>query len=142
MKHIHVSCALIEKNGKVLAVQRSERMSMPLKWEFPGGKLDPGEAHEDCLKREVLEELGIEIAVREPLTPVTHQYPDFRVTLYPFICTIRSGEIVLHEHTAQAWLLPGELQKPDWAEADGPIVEEYTAIRRSESRDFRNSKRT
>ncbi len=125
MKNIHVTCAIIEQNGRVLAAQRSSRMAMPLKWEFPGGKIDPGETAEECLVREVREELGIEIEVGEALTHVTHTYPEFRVTLYPFICKIRSGDIVLHEHAALAWLMPNELSNLDWAEADMPVLEEY-----------------
>ncbi len=125
MNSIHVACAIIEQNGRVLATQRSERMSMPLKWEFPGGKIHAGETAEECLKREVREELGIEIEVRRSLTPRTHAYPDFTVTLYPFICRIRSGMIRLHEHAASVWLIPKDLPSLDWAEADLPILQEY-----------------
>lgn len=105
-------------------------MSMPLKWEFPGGKIKPGETPEECLKREVREELGIEIELRAPLQSVSHQYPDFMVTLYPFICSISSGEIILHEHAALVWRVPAELQRLDWAEADGPVLEEYQRMKR------------
>ncbi len=126
MKHIHVTCAIIEQDGKVLATQRSACMSMPLKWEFPGGKIKSGETPEGCLVREVREELGIEIAVDRALTQRTHTYPEFIVTLYPFVCRILSGTIVLHEHSASLWLPPEELPQLDWAEADRPIIEEYT----------------
>ncbi len=129
MKEIHVACAIIEQNGKVLATQRSARMAMPLKWEFPGGKINPGETPEECLRREVREELSIEIAVGERLPSVTHDYPDFRVTLYPFLCRITSGNIVLHEHAALLWLPPEELHTLDWAEADRPIIE-YLKIKK------------
>jgi 8-oxo-dGTP diphosphatase len=129
MRSIHVTCAIIEQNGKVLATQRSTAMSMPLKWEFPGGKIDPGETPEECLRREVREELHIEIEVGASLQPVSHAYADFRVTLYPFICAIRSGEIVLHEHAKLVWLLPEELQNLDWAEADLPVLQDYRRIK-------------
>ena len=125
MKHIHVACAIIELAGKVLCTQRSESMSLPLKWEFPGGKINSGESPEECLKRELAEELGIEVTIGAPLTVSTHHYPMFSVTLYPFICKIASGEIVLHEHAAMSWLYPEELQGLDWAEADGPVIESY-----------------
>ncbi|OGW35756.1 MAG: NUDIX hydrolase [Nitrospirae bacterium GWD2_57_9] len=125
MRSIHVACAIIEQNGRVLAAQRSATMTMPLKWEFPGGKINPGETPGECLQREVREELGIEIEVGAPLRPATHRYPEFTVTLYPFISRVLSGEIVLHEHAALAWLLPEELPDLDWAEADRPILEEY-----------------
>ena len=125
MKHIHVACAIIELGGKVLCTQRSESMSLPLKWEFPGGKINDGESPQECLKRELAEELGIEVTIGAPLTVSTHHYPAFSVTLYPFICSIALGEIVLHEHAAMAWVLPEELQGLDWADADWPVIEEY-----------------
>ena len=125
MKRIHVACAIIESGGKVLTAQRSEEMSMPLKWEFPGGKIKDGESPEECLKREVLEELGIQVTVGPPLAPATHRYPTFTVTLFPFICAIAEGEITVHEHAAIAWLPPSELHTLDWAEADWPVIKRY-----------------
>lgn len=127
IRHIHVACAIIEKDGLVLAAQRSSRMSLPLKWEFPGGKIDPGESATDCLQRELIEEMSVRISVGRPLAEVTHQYPDFTVTLYPYVCAISSGEITLHEHEAIAWLAPDQLPTLDWAEADGPILADYLA---------------
>lgn len=124
-KHIHVTCAIIERDSFVLAAQRSELMNLPLKWEFPGGKIDSGESPEDCLLRELVEELGLHVNVGKPLPPTTHQYPDFTVTLYPFICSIESGELTLHEHTAVTWLTPKELHILDWAEADLPVIDSY-----------------
>jgi 8-oxo-dGTP diphosphatase len=129
MKTIHVACAIIEQNGRVMAAQRSSAMSMPFKWEFPGGKIDQGETPEECLVREVREELGVEIHVGGPLMPATHHYPDLTVTLYPFVCTILSGDIILHEHAASVWLLPAELPRLDWAEADWPVLEAYRRMK-------------
>ncbi|MCF6153739.1 MAG: (deoxy)nucleoside triphosphate pyrophosphohydrolase [Candidatus Brocadia sp.] len=125
MKHIQVACAIIEKEGKVLSTQRSKAMSLPLKWEFPGGKINNGEGLTECLKRELLEELGIEAAIDHPLPPVTHNYQTVSVTLHPFVCRIVSGEITLHEHVALAWLTPRELHTLDWAEADVPVIQLY-----------------
>jgi 8-oxo-dGTP diphosphatase len=102
-------------------------MSLPLKWEFPGGKIDPGESAEECLRRELVEEMGIHVSVVKSLPVTTHQYPKFAVTLYPFVCSIASGEIVLHEHAAIDWLPPEELSTLDWAEADVPVIESYLA---------------
>lgn len=124
-KYIHVACAIIEINGKVLCTQRSVSMSLPLKWEFPGGKIDHGESPQECLKRELREELGIEASVGQARPVITHDYPAFSVTLYPFMCEITSGIIVLHEHRAMVWLPVEELQTLDWAEADLPIISEY-----------------
>lgn len=125
MKHIHVACAIIENSGKILCAQRSESMSLPLKWEFPGGKIDVGESPEECLRRELLEEMGISVRVGERLPLTTHHYPAFSVTLYPFICLIEAGEIILHEHADIAWLPPKQLNTLDWAKADLPVIKSY-----------------
>ncbi|MEI6209181.1 MAG: (deoxy)nucleoside triphosphate pyrophosphohydrolase [Desulfuromonadales bacterium] len=127
MKHIQVACAIIERDGLVLAAQRSAVMSLPHKWEFPGGKIDQGESPEECLRRELLEEMSVSIFVGNPLSPGTHQYESFIVTLYPFVCSIVSGEIVLHEHSAIVWLPPQKLSTLNWAEADLPVIRSYIA---------------
>lgn len=122
MNHKHVTCAIIEHDGKILCTQRSASMSLPLKWEFPGGKIKDGESPEECLKRELHEELGVEASVGQALPETTHHYSDFTVTLLPFICKILSGEITLHEHNAIAWLPVEELHTLDWAEADWAVI--------------------
>ncbi len=103
-------------------------MHMPLKWEFPGGKIDRGETPAACLKRELTEEMGIRIETGRALSAVSHRYRDFSVKLYPYICAIAGGEIVLHEHRAVAWLKPEDLAALDWAEADYPVIEEYLKV--------------
>jgi 8-oxo-dGTP diphosphatase len=125
MKHLHVTCGIIERNGYVLATQRSSTMSMPLKWEFPGGKVNEGESLEVCLKRELLEELTIQVEILSKLPENVYKYPAFTITLYPFICTIKSGDIVLKEHANCKWLQPKDLLTLDWAEADVAVVREY-----------------
>ena len=72
-------------------------MSLPLKWEFPGGKIHQEESPSECLRRELFEELNIHISVGKSLSASTYQYPTFTVTLHPFICSIEAGEIVLNE---------------------------------------------
>lgn len=126
-RHINVACAVIERGPLVLAAQRSEMMSMPLKWEFPGGKIHANESCEECLVRELMEELNVQVAIKSTLTPVTCDYEDFTVTLYPFVCEITEGDMVLHEHRAIKWLLPTELLSLEWPEADIPVIEEYLA---------------
>ena len=125
--HLQVACAIIERGGLVLATQRSAAMSLPLKWEFPGGKIRQGESPAGCLRRELLEELGIEAPVIEALAPSTHRYASFTVTLHPFRCREPSGPITLHEHAALAWVAPGDLPALDWAEADLPVIAAYRA---------------
>lgn len=124
-KHLHVTCAIIEQDGCVLAAQRGRTMAMPLKWEFPGGKIKPGETPEHCLCREIVEELAIKVAVGHALAEVTHAYPEFTITLYPFVCTIISGTITLQEHAAVTWLSREDLTSLDWAEADRSVLVTY-----------------
>jgi 8-oxo-dGTP diphosphatase len=124
-RHVHVACAIIERDGLVLSARRSASMNLPLKWEFPGGKVEPGEQLEDCLRRELVEEMGVHIEVGRPLTPATHYYPTLTVTLYPYVCSIVSGEITLYEHSAITWLPAETMHQLDWADADFPIIAEY-----------------
>jgi len=131
--HIHVACAIIEQNGMVLAAQRNETMSMPLKWEFPGGKLEPGETPAACLVREVREELAIGVSLGRALPATTHSYETFTITLYPFVCAPADGVMTLHEHRAIAWLEPEQMTTLDWAEADLPIIAGYLATRSREA---------
>lgn len=128
IRHIHVTCAIIEHEELVLATQRSATMSMPLKWEFPGGKIEPGESKKICLQRELLEELGIQARIQRSLPRSMYRYPTFTITLYPFLCTIESGVITLHEHAAMRWMHAEDLTTLDWAEADVPVLEYYLSL--------------
>lgn len=125
---LHVTCAIIERDGMVLAAQRSRIMRMPLKWEFPGGKIEPGEGPEACLHRELLEELGLCVSVKRAMPTLTHRYPAFTVTLHPFVCELLSGKVVLNEHRAIAWLKPEELPALNWVEADVALVAAYRRV--------------
>jgi 8-oxo-dGTP diphosphatase len=124
-RHVHVACAIIEREGLVLATRRSATMSLPLKWEFPGGKLEPGESPQECLHRELHEELGVQVSISADLPVVTHGYPDFTCTLYPYVCALTGGELTLHEHDQLAWLPPGQLYSLDWLAADLPVLTAY-----------------
>jgi len=132
MSHIHVTCAIIERNGLVLAARRSAFMQLPLKWEFPGGKIRAGEDPGECLKREIREELALDVDIAGELAPATHHYPDFIVTLYPFICKAKTSGFKLAEHAEAAWFPPGELAGLDWAEADLPVLDAYLSLRSTE----------
>lgn len=122
MELIEVACALIIKNNRVLVTQRSETMALPLKWEFPGGKVEVNETSKTCLKREIKEELDIEINITEKLNDNTHHYESFSIKLIPYLATIQSGEIKLSEHKTYRFVKTGDLLNLDWAEADLPIV--------------------
>ena len=130
-KIITVACAIIEHGGKVLAARRSAAMSQPLRWEFPGGKVEPGESPEGCIAREIAEELGVAVAVGERLPDNVHDYGNGKVIcLVPFRCRLLSHAFVLKEHAEVRWLLPAQLLGLDWAPADVPIVEHYVKGRR------------
>lgn len=125
---LQVTCAIIEHNNKVLICQRSATMKLPMKWEFPGGKIEQDESKEDCLQREIKEELGMIITIDLALKPVEHNYPDFSICLYPFICKWESGKVLPAEHKQAIWVNASELLNYDWAEADLPIVREYLSL--------------
>ena len=124
-KKIDVTCAIIEQGDLVLAAQRSESMSLPLKWEFPGGKIEPQENAVECLKRELAEELGIQIRILATLASSDWAYQDFDITLHPFVCELYSGRIQLLEHKAITWLSLEKLPTLDWADADEPVLNSY-----------------
>ena len=128
MKTILVTCAIIQFDDKVLAVQRSKNMKLPLKWEFAGGKIEEGETEVECIKREILEELNIKIEIKEKLTPVTHEYPDFKIKLIPFTAEYITGKLILKEHSDFILVNKGKLINLDWAEADIPILKEYLEL--------------
>ena len=117
-----VSCAVIMDGDLVLVTQRSEHMPHPLKWEFPGGKLKPGETPEGSIIREIREELGVEISVIQLLPSVRHRYSDSDIKLIPFVCSIKEGEIDLSEHKSYRWVHRSELSRVDWLEADIEVV--------------------
>ncbi|MEM0997269.1 MAG: (deoxy)nucleoside triphosphate pyrophosphohydrolase [Bacteroidota bacterium] len=120
---IFVTCALICREGRVLCTQRSSTMSLPLKWEFPGGKLEPGEAAERCVVREIAEELDLHIQVLERGPSVHKQFaPEREIELIPFVARLESGTLFLHEHAAAQWCTPDQLNQLDWAPADVSIV--------------------
>lgn len=127
-RHLHVACAVIRQEGKVLAAQRSATMTLPLKWEFPGGKIETGESPEECLIREMDEELGISVFIDAALSPTTHCYPDFTVTLYPFTCRLAGGTITMYEHHALTWIEPRRMPELDWAAADLPVIREFLTV--------------
>jgi len=122
LKNIEVVAAILVKEDKILATKRGygEFMNM---WEFPGGKIEPGEAKEEALLREIREELNIEISIGDLLCTVDYDYPDFHLTMHCFICTVTDGKITLIEHKDAKWLSMDELDTVQWLPADIGILD-------------------
>lgn len=121
-----VACAaILDDSGRVLLAQRPAHKHLPLKWEFPGGKIEPGEGAADALVREIQEELGCTIATLAALTRSVHQYESFSIELQAFVCRLEeSGEPPTpHEHAALAWVEPRMLPDYDLAPADLPVAD-------------------
>lgn len=117
-----VTCALIVRDGQVLVTQRSVIMSLPLKWEFPGGKVEPGESPRDCIVRELKEELGLETQIVAGAPAVLHPPENPHLKLLPFIVRIVGGRLHLLEHADARWCAPEDMEGLDWAAADIEIV--------------------
>lgn len=121
-KHVSVVGAVIVRDGHVLCAQRGHGSSLPGMWEFPGGKIEPGESPEQALRREIDEELRFEVRVGSQVAVTTHEYDFAVITLTTFFCEVLSGEPTLTEHVAAVWLPPEELETLEWAPADIPAV--------------------
>lgn len=117
-----VTCAIIKKGNKILIAQRSELMSHPLRWEFPGGKVKKGESPENSIIREIREELNIEILIDRMLPSVCHDYGILKINLIPFVCKLKSGEILLQEHKSFAWIEKHQVSNFDLLEADIELI--------------------
>ena len=120
MKHIEVVAAIIVHDGKILATQRGYG-NYKGSWEFPGGKIEPGEAPEAALVREIHEELDAAIEVGPLLITVDYDYPEFSMTMQCFVCTLASGMKLL-EHSDARWLGRDELDDVGWLAADEEVI--------------------
>jgi 8-oxo-dGTP diphosphatase len=125
MKHYTVVAAIIRHGDKFLCMQRnsSKHAYLSYKYEFPGGKVEPGESNEAALIREIKEELDLDISLENQFLTVEHEYPDFKLTMHSFLCNSNTPEFILKEHVAFQWLNKTELKSLDWAAADIPIVD-------------------
>jgi len=124
MKRVEVVAAIIFYKDEILCVQRgSNKLDyIANKYEFPGGKMEIGETKEQTIKREILEELKMEITVKEDFLTVVHQYPDFLLTMHSFICDCIDKKLTLTEHIDFQWLKKEQLLNLDWAAVDIPIM--------------------
>jgi 8-oxo-dGTP diphosphatase len=123
-----VVAALIEKQGKLLVCQRTRHQTMPLKWEFPGGKIEEGEQPRDALRRELDEELGIVATIGDEVSRIQHEYPNGgMVELRFYVVREYQGEIENRIFREIQWALPADLPRYDFLEADLTLVKELAA---------------
>lgn len=123
---IRVTCAIIRnEENEILIVQRGEKSDHPFKWEFPGGKIHPGETEEECIIREIKEELAIDIVICKRMAGTAYDYGSKLIHLIPFICDTLAELPFLTEHIAFKWLDQAELGKVDFSEADAIVADEY-----------------
>lgn len=128
-KQINVVGAVIVRIGEVLCAQRGPSGSLAGRWEFPGGKVEPGETARAALEREIAEELGCSVDVGAELTTTTHEYDFGVVTLTTFWCQLIDSMPQLMEHAEVRWCRPSELEGLDWAPADVPAMRMIVADR-------------
>ena len=122
MKQIEVVAAIIvDSENRIFATQRGSGDWKDW-WEFPGGKIEPGETPEEALRREIWEELETRIVVERFLQTVEWDYPKFHLTLHCYICRVESGNLTLKEHEAARWLAPDKLDSVQWLPADWEII--------------------
>ena len=122
MKTIEVVAAIIRKGDRIFATQRGYGEWKDW-WEFPGGKMEPGETPEEALVRENREELSTEICIDKFLCTVDYDYPKFHLTMHCYMCSPGSGALHLNEHEAARWLAPGELRSVNWLPADLGLID-------------------
>ena len=127
MKHYEVVAAIIEHDNKYLCMQRnkSKFAYTSYKFEFPGGKVEPGEQNHEALERELREEMDMEISISEQdyLMTINHTYPDFSITMHAYLCRVQNPKFVMKEHVDAKWMLAKDMPSLDWAEADFEILE-------------------
>ena len=127
IKTIEVVAAIIIKDNQVFATQRGYGQWQGW-WEFPGGKIEPGETPEAALTREIREELNAEITVGDLLQTIEWDYPAFHLTMHCYLCTLNSDQLHLNEHSASAWLTLETLRSVNWLPADLGILDEIENI--------------
>lgn len=117
-----VVAGLVIEDERILITQRMATQPMPLKWEFPGGKIESGEGPKEALRRELHEELGVSVQIGKIWEVLYHAYPDFDLLMLVYVCSIQSGTPSCCEVADLAWVGPGELHAYDILEADAPLV--------------------
>lgn len=123
--HYHVVAAIIRNDGDILCMQRpkGKHEYTSFRWEFPGGKVEPGESEQQALKRELQEEMDYTVEIREHYMTLTHDYPDITVTLSFWLCDAASRTFNRKEHLDHRWLRPDQLPTLQWTDADADVIE-------------------
>ena len=127
MKKIEVVAAILHRDGAYFATQRGYGEFEGM-WEFPGGKIEPGESCEVALKREIMEELGVDIAIEKLLCTTEYDYPSFHLTMHCYLCSIASGDIELREHKSALWLTSDRLDEVAWLPADKEVIDKLKTL--------------
>lgn len=127
-KRIEVVAAVFRKGNKYFCAQRKNSGELALKWEFPGGKIEQGETHQQALTREIKEELSTEIKVNDRIMTVEHEYNGFILTMHAYYCEILQGQLVISEHLDSKWLSTSEMDDYDFAAADIPIINKIKSL--------------
>lgn len=132
---IDVAClVLMDSGGRLFVARRPQAKSLGNLWEFPGGKIDPGESVEVALRRELVEELEMQVGPLEAMEPVDHRYDFGAIRLWPMLARCDEGqrpEYRLHEHTAVRWVDALEAESLDWAPADRPVLHDLGFLNRA-----------
>lgn len=123
MKTVEVAAGLIRRDGRYLIAKRKPGVHLAGLWEFPGGKREMGETLEDCLRRELFEELGIRVDIPIPFQIIRHDYSEKTVELHFFRCTIEAGQPTPVDCAELRWVYPSELSEYQFPPADRPIIE-------------------
>ena len=123
---VTITAAVIEKNGRILIAKRKAGMRLGGLWEFPGGKMEPGENPRECLRRELQEELGIEAEIGDLLVSHIHEYPHGTILLLSYRARHLNGDFDLRDHDEVAWVEPNEFGRFDIAPADLPTIQYLT----------------
>ena len=136
MKHFNVAVAIVFGDGKVMITRRKRGQVLAGNWEFPGGKQEAGESLQDCVRRELLEEVAITVQPQVALSPIQHQYPDRHVTLHAFLCTHESGRPTAIACDQIRWVTPAQLQTFTFPAANQTLIEQVIAAFPAALNDF------
>lgn len=127
MRYIEVAAAIIIKDGQILAAQKGYGPFEGM-WEFPGGKLEPGETPEDALSREIKEELNTQVKIDAFLTTVEYDYPDFHLIMHCYLCSLTGKHPTLLEHKSARWLEKENLDSVHWLPADLDLIQRLKSL--------------